>query len=421
MIVPGKTPASEREERDVAERQRAAILKRFDGAERVEVETFIGMFDAVKKDASAAIGLMEGIYYRMIKMSMSPKVVREFRDNFPFVTFVRLACETTNPDLASLAVQCVAEASESELFPSDEFANEAVLGVFARFTASEDTLMVKAAIRVIGNVVRASATARDWIIVVGIMDRLVGLDASFNNVELVLKMCQVAPPPSPPLVVPVCVYLKRVLDRAEVDVLDLAISAVCALLENGADVSADAFMTDLPHLIASGEPAIVPQALKVLLYVSAPNPEICQIMMNVLQEEDKPAVLIALSKVLSRFHEVCRPICGSLVFETLLSKLGSLPYRAEVACVGAALQYFDVAYANDMRVFRIATKFVRADELARICMSVIMVMLPRAPNDALKAEMLDLMASVTDVLDDICASGDETMVTLAEQCLAALD
>ena len=416
----GKTVAAAMEKRESEWRDgHAKVCKKSMSSSELAAEaSFLEMFRVAKSEPTKVVALIPEMYSCMMNMAMSPMLFDSFCENFPFDVVLNAAVTNPDDELRSLALQCIGQASDSKTFPVEIFANPDVLGFLLASTASDDSAMTKAVFDTVGNIVKRSEDARNWVLAAGIMARLFDLPLSFNAASLVSSICEVSVPPDQ-FLPPIVEYLRRILDGAEIGIMELGLSAVYSLLDNGAHVDPTSLLEFLPHMLLSNDPSIVPGALKILLFVPEIPGEIAQILLQILETEDKSNVVSVLAQVISKFSEPFRP-WSQQIFSLLISKVGKgiFKYPVEVRCLLAAFQFCDGSVS--LPFFKLLLRYVGAREITCQCITHMLSMISRTPGDQ-RAEMLQLLSDSSTVFEDLLTDADEQIVAAAEQCLACLD
>lgn len=412
------TAAMEKHEKSASGVQIGAFKKTPSSTELAAESAFLEMFQLAKSDPAKAVELIPDIYRCMMDLDMSPQLVESFHDNFPFELYFRIAIESTDLELRSLILQCIGESSESKVFPIEMFANPDALGFLLSNSDSLDTVMTNSIFEIISNVVKQSEEARNWVLSAGVMTRVNSLAPNFKSATLTLNMCRVSAPPDP-LLPPILEFLQKILDGSEPSIMELGLASVCALLENGASVDPNAFLEYLPPMLLSNDSFIVPWALKILLFVPVLPSEIAEILIQILQEEEKPNIMSVLSKVLARFSEPFRP-WSEQISTLLLSKVGkgAFPFPVEVNCIRAAFHF--LGNSPDVSLFQLLLRYVSARDITCECIAHLMNMVSRAP-ESMRGQMLQLLTESASVFEELMADSDERVAAAAEQCLDCID
>jgi hypothetical protein len=393
--------------------------------ERAERDELLSLFTAIQQAQAPVVALVTDIYACMSNLQLSPAEHAFFSASFPFQVFLSIIMEDPGPDLCSLAMQCLGHASHGADFPVEHFANELVLSFLLSCFNSIDSALWRAALEVLGNTVRRSVEARDFTLHLGILPQLralAGRSMSYVMGEMLFALCSVKPPPDEQFADDLRGLLQTFLDGSPVEVLDLALCSAVALLRHGAPgISGDVFLEFLPQIIASGQPSLVPPALEILQHVSELNAGICEIVLDVLEAEDKPAVLVKLAQVLVHFKAVFQPASGPRIFELLLSKIGKSLYKVEVVILRAAAQYFESAFVSDLRVFKIFLRFASSEEMGLGAMVILREMITQVGDSAVRAEMIAMLVDAAAVFDDLAGSESDELAVAAEQMLTLID
>jgi hypothetical protein len=185
-------------------------------------------------------------------------------------------------------------------------------------------------------------------------------------------------------------------------------------------VSGDHFAEFLPQMVASDQPALVPPALEVLAHASGLSADMCEIVVDVLAPEERPAVLLRLAALLGRFRSVFQPACGPRIFALLLGKVAPAIYNVQVALVRAAVLYFDPAFAADLRVFAVFLRFAACEEVAPGACEVLLAMVRAAAGHA-RAEMEAMLADSGGAFEDLCGSDNDEVAAAAQQIALLLE
>jgi hypothetical protein len=395
--------------------------------ELVDRQQMLALFASIQEDPSQMGELVPVIYHAMRNLPTSPSEHAFFDDNLPFQAFLAIAMDPCDEDVQSMAVQILDHASGSQFFPLPLFANQPVLAFLIGLLDSLDQGLCRSSLGVLSNTIGRSVDSRDFALEVGLIQKAEAFsNSSISYVlgELLLSVCHTSPPPAEPFVAQIVEVQRAILVRSTEDlpILGVVLESVLWLLKNRAPgASADMFVEFLPHFLLSGVPSIVPASCALMLFLSEIPPELCTILIEILATEEQPAALRVIAQVLVRFLPIFQPICGHRIFELLLSKVGATLYNVEVACLRAAIEYFDGEFASNMDVFRIFLRFAASEEIGQEAMTVLEAMVRTAGNAAVKREMMAELADSMHVFEELTAGENEEVATIAEQFIGLIN
>jgi hypothetical protein len=376
------------------------------------------LFLAIRKDPNQWAELVPLIFKYDTNLHGSPDEEDFFCDNFPVDVFLDIVLNVSDQPTESMAIQCLAHASESPRFRAELFANDTVLFFLLKLLQSDDLYVVRSSFQLMKNVVKKSAESRDFLLTNGLLEFLKESTLEYPSIELLLSICSVNPPMSECFVEPILALLASVLDGAPILDIGLALDAILALLKNGTTgVNADDFLELLGHLVLSQQPAIVPLALEIILYATHITEDIYSHLVELLESDENPAVLKILMKVLLQFSDVFQPSFWPRVLRVLRSS----QYSVQICCVRVLCKNFGPSWANDLDFFEMVLSFLECHEVVKDCLSVLRMILSLNADSGLQDRRIEKVMDSYKLLEDLAAMEDEQTAELAALCLEQIE
>ena len=372
--------------------------------------------------------LVNEIYKLSLSIVLKPKMLAYFSDHFPFEVFLKVAATSELVDVQSYAFVCLATACHEKSFPANIFETPEILSFFISALCSEDPTIVDSALQILTAVVKASNQSREFLLLNGIVDKIISMKLTFSVAELLDSICKNPPPPDPIYIPRIAEFIATIIDGSETQIFELGLNSLLSLLVNNASgIVADDFQQFLMPIIVSEIPPLVQLALKILMFVNQPNSDFAITFLKILESNDlssianNPSILNLIAQLFAHFQPIWKPVIQNPLFTLLESKIGITKYLVDVQIMKTLILYYDLSNSNNLEFFQRLVRFSLSPEIGSMCMKQILIVIQAICDPQLHQRMIEILGDSLDTFRSIAENDDDDTAVLAEAILENIE
>ena len=166
------------------------------------------------------------------------------------------------------------------------------------------------------------------------------------------------------------IIILKILDGANYDILELALSCIIALYENIPDFSVEFCLDSLPQILLSGIPGLVKNATQIVYYSNVPE-KFFEILLQTLDMADSQIIIHLISLCFEKSQVILDEEIFSIIFQAFYRKLSFGTYKTQVDCIRVMLKYLPENAFQKIDFFSIVLGFIESPEIGFICIRYI--------------------------------------------------